>query len=82
MGLAYSNNSVIGAKTLLDNMFSQFLITNKVFSIWYGKSYDKQEIGQLFLGGSNRYFFSGSFFYIPVSVQGYWQFSVNKYLYI
>ena len=63
-------------------MVRQFLITNKVFSIWFGKSYEKPGIGQLFLGGSNRYFFSGNFFYVLVSPQGFWQFKVNKYLYI
>ena len=79
LGLAYRNSSMSGAKTLLDNMMSQFIIPKKVFSIWFGQTCESLSVGELFFGGSDPNYYFGNFTYINVSVQGHWKFAVNGY---
>ena len=70
-----------GAKTLFDNMFSQFLIKKKKFSLWFGQSYGSVYSGaELFFGGSNPNYYIGNFTYVPVTAEGYWQFAMTEYL--
>ena len=77
------NKSVSGTNTLFDNMMSNGLIQKKIFSIWFGQSnVADTSVGQIFFGGSNPNYYIGSFFYVPITVQGYWQFTITTYLII
>ena len=73
LGLAYK--TVGGQNTVLDNMFNQGLIARKAFSFWLDSN---QNVGsQLFFGGSDSKYYTGSFTYANVTKKGFWQFKMT-----
>jgi hypothetical protein len=36
--------------------------------------------GELILGGTDSSKYTGSITYVPVTVRGYWQFNINRYM--
>ncbi len=50
----------------------------KVFSFWLNRNLDQSNGGQLFLGGSNPRYYTGSFTYLNVTNNGFWQFKMDK----
>ena len=79
MGLGYRAISS-GEVTVFENMYNQGLISQKKFSFWFNRNPKQKNGGQLFFGGSNPKYYTGNFVYVPVSVKGYWQFSVARYI--
>lgn len=56
-------------------MWQQGLISSQVFSMYLS---GLNETGEIIFGGSDPNHFTGSFAYVPVSVQGYWQIQISS----
>jgi cathepsin D len=80
MGLAFQSISRNNAPTFFDNMASQGLITAKKFSFWLNGDLAQSNGGQLFFGGSNPAYYTGTMTYVPLSSQTYWQFAMNRFV--
>lgn len=77
-GLGYSSIASGGATTALDNMVTQGLIKNKVFSFHLNKQSENLLGGEIIFGGSDPSLFIGPMHYIPLSQLGYWQVHMDK----
>jgi hypothetical protein len=78
--MAFGEVAKSGAPTVFDNLWSQNSkkLKKKVFSFWLNRNLDQSNGGQLFLGGSNPRYYTGSFTYLNVTNNGFWQFKMDK----
>ncbi|XP_036347833.1 lysosomal aspartic protease-like, partial [Rhagoletis pomonella] len=53
------------------------LVSKNVFSFYLARDTSSSKGGELILGGSDSSYYKGSLTYVPVSEQGYWQFSLG-----
>ncbi|XP_004531316.1 aspartic proteinase oryzasin-1 [Ceratitis capitata] len=60
------------------NMWSQHLVAKDVFSFYLARNGTSKRGGELILGGSDPKYYRGNFTYVPVTHQGYWQFTVGS----
>jgi cathepsin D len=68
MGMAYESLSDYGANPVFQSLVSQGTVSTSVFSFYFAESGS-----ELYVGGTNQDHFTGSFTYMPVTTQGYWQ---------
>ncbi|KAI0308568.1 aspartic peptidase domain-containing protein [Amylostereum chailletii] len=68
MGIGFKSISVYNANPPFQSMVAAGAITAPVFGFKLSTSGS-----ELYLGGTNSKLFSGSFTYVPVTTQGYWQ---------
>lgn len=82
MGMAFTSISQDNVVTVFDNMYSQnkALLKNKIFSVWLNRNYSESNGGEIFFGGSDSNYYTGTFTYLNLSNQGYWQFKMDGYL--
>lgn len=66
-------------KTVWDNLVHQGLVQDKSFAFYLNRNPTGQPGGELTLGGMDPNRFSGSMHYVPVTREGYWQFSMEKF---
>ncbi|XP_077485039.1 lysosomal aspartic protease-like [Amblyomma americanum] len=85
LGLAYPEQSVLGATPVFDNMIQQGVVQNPVFSVFLkrgGAGPAGQptgiEGGEVYFGGIDAAHYSGEILYVPVSKKGYWQLTVGS----
>jgi cathepsin D len=71
LGMAYQSISVYNAPTLFQSLVAQRQ-TNSVFAFKLGQSGS-----ELTIGGVNPRLYKGSFTYVPVTHQGYWQVNMD-----
>ncbi|GAB1867616.1 Lysosomal aspartic protease [Camponotus japonicus] len=78
LGLSYSNISVDGITPVFDNMIEQGLVSSRIFSFYLNREISADLGGELILGGSDPAYYEGDFTYIPVTVKGYWQITIDR----
>ncbi|CAF0873304.1 unnamed protein product [Didymodactylos carnosus] len=78
LGLAYPGIAAGGETPLFYNMWNQGLIPAPIFSFYFNPNYTVIVGGELILGDIDTSKYTGSVTYIPVTTQGYWQFSMDS----
>ncbi|KAH8986124.1 acid protease [Lactarius akahatsu] len=68
LGMAYQSLSKYGASPVFQSLVSQGQVSAPVFSFYLAESGS-----ELYIGGTNQNHFTGSFAYMPVTTQGFWQ---------
>jgi len=71
LGLGFNSISVNHVPTIFDNLVSQGLVQQQVFSFYLGKA-DGQP-GELMIGGIDDSKYSGAITYVPLSEETYWE---------
>ncbi|BFF95372.1 aspartic proteinase A3-like [Drosophila madeirensis] len=80
-GLGYASISIGGVTPPFYNLVAQGLIKHPVFSIYLNRNgTSATDGGELILGGIDSTLFTGCLTYVPVSQQGYWQFTMSSAL--
>ncbi|KAH9019324.1 acid protease [Lactarius deliciosus] len=72
LGMGYESLSSYGASPVFQSLVSQGQVSTPVFSFYFAESGS-----ELYVGGTNQDHFTGSFTYMPVTTQGYWQGSLD-----
>ncbi|XP_002161366.2 lysosomal aspartic protease isoform X1 [Hydra vulgaris] len=78
LGMGYSQISVNGVVPPFYNMVDQKLVEDAVFSFYLDRNVNDSTGGELLLGGVDSSKFVGDITYTPVTVEGYWQFKMDK----
>lgn len=73
LGMAYPRIAVDGVVPVFDNIMSQKLVENNVFSFYLNRNPETQPGGELLLGGTDPKYYTGDFHYLTVTREGYWQ---------
>ncbi|XP_014648361.1 PREDICTED: pepsin II-1-like isoform X1 [Ceratotherium simum simum] len=76
LGLAYPSISASDATPVFDNIWDQGLISEDLFSVYL--SSDDESGSVVILGGIDSSYYTGSLHWVPVSVEGYWQITVDS----
>ncbi|XP_040350919.1 pepsin A [Herpailurus yagouaroundi] len=76
LGLAYPQISASGATPVFDNMWNEGLVSQDLFSVYL--SGNDQSGSVVMFGGIDSSYYTGHLNWIPVSVEGYWQISVDS----
>ncbi|ALC48631.1 CG33128 [Drosophila busckii] len=76
LGMAFEQIAVDGVAPPFYNMVNQALVDNPVFSFYLARAGSSQEGGELIFGGSDASLYSGALTYVPISQEGYWQFTM------
>uniref|UniRef100_A0A8B9CVT4 Peptidase A1 domain-containing protein n=1 Tax=Anser brachyrhynchus TaxID=132585 RepID=A0A8B9CVT4_9AVES len=78
LGLAFPNISSSGATPIFDNMMSQGLVSQDLFSIYLTPN--KRNGSFVLFGGIDDTYFTGNLSWIPLTAQSYWQIKVDRYI--
>ncbi|VEL29155.1 unnamed protein product [Protopolystoma xenopodis] len=81
LGLGYPQISVMNVTPVFDNMVNQGLIDDPVFAFYLDRNVSDPIGGELMIGGTDPAYYEGDVFYIPVVDKGYWQVSMDGYVY-
>ncbi|XP_023689418.2 pepsin A-like [Paramormyrops kingsleyae] len=76
LGLAFPSISSSGATPVFDNMMSQGLVSQDLFSVYLTS--DSADGSVVIFGGIDSSYFTGSIYWIPLSSESYWQISMNS----
>ncbi|KAI9437838.1 acid protease [Lactarius psammicola] len=68
LGMGYQSISSYRASPVFQSLVSQGQVSTPAFSFYFAESGS-----ELYIGGTNQNLFKGSFTYMPVTTQGYWQ---------
>jgi cathepsin D len=78
LGMGYESIAESSAAPLFNNMYSQGLVSENIFSFYLNSDLTADEGGELILGGIDSSYYSGDINYVDVSKQGYWQFNMDS----
>ncbi|XP_034109870.1 lysosomal aspartic protease-like [Drosophila albomicans] len=76
LGMGYQNISEDNVVPPFYKMVSQGLVKHPVFSFYLARAGTSSNGGELIFGGSDPSLYKGNLTYVPVSKQGYWQFTM------
>jgi len=79
LGLAFQSISVDNVTPVWYNLVSQHLVDTPVFAFWLNRDPNAPDGkgGELSLGAPDPNHYTGSFTYVPVTDQTYWEFSMD-----
>jgi phytepsin len=79
LGLAFQSISVDSVTPVWYNLVAQNLVSSPVFGFWLNRDPNAGPGmgGELILGGTDPNHYTGSFTYVPVTEQTYWEFSMD-----
>jgi len=63
-------------------MVEQGLVKDPVFSFWLNRKPEEENGGEIVFGGADSAHYRGKHTYVPVTRKGYWQVSINIFVYI
>ncbi|XP_074119069.1 chymosin-like [Sminthopsis crassicaudata] len=75
LGLGYPSLAEDQATPVFDNMMRKHLVAQNLFSVYMSRN---GQGSMLTLGGIDSSYYTGSLHWVPITVQGYWQFSVDS----
>ncbi|XP_043818598.1 chymosin-like [Dromiciops gliroides] len=75
LGLGYPSLAEDQATPVFDNMMSKHLVAHDLFSVYMSRN---SQGSMLTLGAIEHSYYTGSLHWVPVTEQGYWQFSVDS----
>ncbi|CAF1345504.1 unnamed protein product [Adineta steineri] len=78
LGLAYPNLTSGDEKPFFYNMWSQGLISEPIFSFYLNPDVNATSSSELIFGGIDSTKYTGSITYIPVVLEGYWEFQMTQ----
>jgi len=80
LGLAFESISVDAVTPVWYNLVSQNIVSAPVFSFWLNRDPNAPDGqgGELTLGGSDPNHYTGTFSYVPLTNQTYWEFSMDS----
>ncbi|CAF3810707.1 unnamed protein product, partial [Rotaria sp. Silwood1] len=78
LGLAYPNLAKGAEKPLFYNMWSQGLIPEAIFTFYLNPDTNAESGGELIFGSADSSKYTGSITYIPVAIEGYWEFLMTS----
>jgi len=78
LGMGYSSIATDHSVPLFNNMFTQGLVAQNMFSFYLNGNQTSGLGGELILGGTDPTYYTGNIPYVNVSKQGYWQFLMDK----
>nr|XP_020858715.1 renin isoform X2 [Phascolarctos cinereus] len=71
LGLGYPARSMSGILPVFDNMISQGVLKEEVFSVYYSRN-SHLPSGEIVLGGTDPDYYRGTFHYVNTSRPGFW----------
>lgn len=79
LGMGFDTISVDSVPTPWDNILSQGLVQQNMYSFWLNRTVGSPgpQGGELVLGGYDPAHFSGPISYVPLTRDGYWQFDMD-----
>lgn len=78
LGLGYPSLAAGGVTPVFDNMMAQNLVDIPMFSVYLSRNEDSTTGSELIFGGYDHTHFTGSLNWVPVTVQGYWQITLDN----
>uniref|UniRef100_A0A8C3YVX5 Pepsin A n=1 Tax=Catagonus wagneri TaxID=51154 RepID=A0A8C3YVX5_9CETA len=76
LGLAYPSISASSATPVFDNMWDEGLVSQDLFSVYLSSNDDSGSV--VLFGGIDSSYYTGSLNWVPVSVEGYWQITLDS----
>jgi len=77
LGMGFQSISVDGVTPVWYNLLNQGLVTKPQFSFWLSKK--TGQTGELTLGGTDPSHYTGSFTYVPLTQESYWEFNLQNF---
>ncbi|XP_036328639.1 lysosomal aspartic protease-like [Rhagoletis pomonella] len=78
LGMGYQTIAVDNVVPPFYNLYSQGLIDSPVFAFYLTRNGTSLQGGELTLGGIDTNHYSGELTYVPVTIEGYWQFNMDS----
>ncbi|XP_007947634.1 chymosin-like [Orycteropus afer afer] len=75
LGLAYPSLASEYSVPVFDNMMQRHLVAQDLFSVYMNRN---EQGSMLTLGATDSSYYTGSLHWVPVTVQKYWQFTVDS----
>nr|XP_048299358.1 chymosin-like [Myodes glareolus] len=75
LGLSYPSLASKYSVPIFDNMMNRHLVAEDLFSVYMNRN---DQGSMLTLGAIDQSYFVGPLHWVPVTVQGYWQFTVDR----
>ncbi|KAM0735583.1 Lysosomal aspartic protease [Formica fusca] len=77
LGLGYDTISEDAVTPVFYNMVQQGLVEQPIFSFYLNQDDSSTEVGELIFGGTDPDHYVGEITYVPVTREGYWQFTMD-----
>ncbi|XP_040837825.1 pepsin II-4-like [Ochotona curzoniae] len=76
LGLGYPSISSSGATPVFDNMWNEGLLSQDLFSVYLSSDDEKGSL--VMFGGIDSSYYTGHLNWVPVTYEGYWQFTLDS----
>jgi len=78
LGMGYKAISSDRVTPVFNNMYSQGLVDENLFSFYLDRTETASSGGELILGGIDDSYYTGDISYVDVTTKGYWQFKMDS----